>query len=255
MTLLGGYYYLNKEVFNKVMIRFAIPLLIFIINIIFVALNFQHSVFNISLFMVFYAFNSTLHLFLHELGHFVGGKISSYRLVFLKIGPVFIRRDNGGKWSIKGVKGFGGQCVMSPAKGRKQPYVLYNLAGVILNLIFLTGGAYGYFSSEGLWQLFYQQMIFTGLSKVLLNSIPILYNGVPNDGYILRLLHKSQKAKEDYFIYLDLFNAYYYDETIVAEDYSYDREIEGDNDSLIFYNETNRILDSLGLIKEQKGVS
>lgn len=106
----------------------------------------------------------------------------------------------------------------------------------------MIGGGYGYFSCEGIWQLFYQQMIFTGLPKILLNSIPMLYNGVPNDGYILKLLYKSQKAKQDYFIYLDLFNAYYYDEAIEVEKYSYDRVIGGRDDSLIFYNEINRIV-------------
>ena len=75
----------------------------------------------------------------HEAGHLVFGLMTGYGFVSYRVGSLTIVRSDG-KLKIRRMKlaGTGGQCLMSPPemKDGKYPFVLYQLGGVIFNLVF-----------------------------------------------------------------------------------------------------------------------
>lgn len=79
-----------------------------------------------------------LQVILHEGGHLVFGLATGYRFVSFRIfNLTFIRKDN--KLCIKrfSIAGTGGQCLLVPPEKplERVPTILYNLGGVLTNLL------------------------------------------------------------------------------------------------------------------------
>jgi len=145
---------------------------------------------------------SKVHVALHTLGHFIGGRISSYELVSIRLfGYVFVKsgdtmtRKRGDLYSTMG------ECVMMPPEGDgvNYPFLLYKLGGIVMNLI-----------SSLLVLLLYMEVGFlrrypfnmvavifalVGIVTILYNGIPLIINGQPNDGYIVAQMLTSSGAR------------------------------------------------------------
>lgn len=143
-----------------------------------------------------------LQVILHEGGHLVFGLATGYRFVSFRIfNLTFIRKDN--KLCIKrfSIAGTGGQCLLVPPEKplERVPTILYNLGGVLTNLLtsiialslLITINGIPFFPKFGL-----TLVTIIGLIMVMMNGIPMRINGICNDAGNIRLLLKNKKSKQ-----------------------------------------------------------
>lgn len=165
-------------------------------------------------------FSFTLHLLLHEGGHCVAGLLSGYRFVSFRIGNITLLRTNN-KLRIKrfSLEGTAGQCLMMPPQKPIDdiPTVLYNLGGVLFNIIFSIIGIIIFILTTSA-SVASCSIIFAmiGILLALINGIPMKVGGVSNDGNNVLYLNKDTKAKEA-FVYQLITNALVQDGTRPAE--------------------------------------
>ena len=95
------------------------------------------------------------------------------------------------------LQGTGGQCLMGPpdfVDGR-MPYRLYNLGGVLANmLVALIAAAFFFVLQTGLAATFLAFVALFGLAFALANGLPLTVGGVNNDGKNLRSASESPEA-------------------------------------------------------------
>ena len=147
-----------------------------------------------------------LHIFIHEIGHLIAGKISGYSFVSIRFFNVmFIKKD--GQWERKkyNLVGAPGQCLMCPPEpiDGKFPFILYNLGGALMNIIFggLALASYFVFPiGAGLWWVFIP-FAFVGIIVGIINIIP-LSGTVPNDGHNIVMLGKNEVARRAFWLVL-----------------------------------------------------
>ncbi len=126
-------------------------------------------------------------IIVHEGGHLVFGLLSGYRFSSFRIGSLmWIKQEGGIKCRRLTIKGTGGQCLMTPPeeKNGKTPVVLYNLGGVLMNVIWSAILALLYFLMPYVVILSEVLIIGAVLSLIiaLTNGIPLAPGGMPNDG-------------------------------------------------------------------------
>lgn len=226
----------------RIIINWIIPVLFFLIDILLAFTEKEISSISLLLFLTFYSICSVIHLIFHEMGHLIGGKLSNYKFIYLFLGPLSVSKNESGKFCFSVTKRKAGQCAMVPNMINNKKYVLYNSGGLVLNILAVVVAILLCIKSGGIWRLFLLQMIFAGFPKITSNGVPLLSNGLPNDAFILRLLYASNYARKDYNIYLKLFSDYYYNRKINLSEYQYQRYLEGKYDSLLYYNEIQKIL-------------
>lgn len=155
--------------------------------------------------MVILAF--TLQVIIHELGHMIFGIITGYSFLSFRIGIfTWIKQD--GKIRFKKLPNTGSmsQCLMVPPdiEDGKIPYVLYNLGGSILNMIFvIIFLLLAIFVNKG--SLIFGLFVFLGLinlSFMLSNAIPI--KALQNDGHNILEISKSREALRYFWIQLKI---------------------------------------------------
>lgn len=141
-------------------------------------------------------------MFLHEVGHLIGGLITGYKFVSFRIGSFILIKNKTGKLEIKrmNVLGTGGQCLMCPPDVpiEECPYKLYHLMGGIMNLvvgmiclilsILLPKGMLNFY----LFEISAILNFMFGITSL----IPARINGIQNDGYNFIDLEKNQFAKK-----------------------------------------------------------
>ncbi len=152
-----------------------------------------------------------ISIIIHEGGHLVFGLMSGYKFSSFRIGSLmWVRQD--GKIKLRRLKIAGtlGQCLMAPpeAKNGKIPVVLYNLGGVIANIIFTALLALLYFLTLRYVVVALVFLVGAMLSFILAlaNGIPLNAGGVPNDG-MNALSLKGNKAAAVAFANQLLMNA------------------------------------------------
>lgn len=143
-----------------------------------------------------------IHIILHEFGHLIGGTLSGYTLISFRIFSIVLVRENK-KTKIKkySVVDTVGECVMMPPeiKKGKYPYLLYRIGGLIVNLVtsiialilVLGVDAAGKYP----WNLWCVLFAFVGIVNSIYNGVPIVFEGIPNDGYILLHMIESNEAR------------------------------------------------------------
>ncbi len=148
-------------------------------------INYDHLL--ISLLVVYLTF--FVQIIIHELGHFVVGKILGYRFIFLRLGPVSIETKNGKlKVFVKRNKGYGGACgMLPPQEGIPLKRQLWFYAGGsifnILTLIPLLGIIFSH-PSVLVFSISITATLCTTFI-VLLNLWPVSSSNHPNDGKII----------------------------------------------------------------------
>lgn len=188
---------------------------------------------------------SVLHLTIHEIGHLIGGLISGYNLVFFSIGTVNLSYSQKKKFSISIGKSRGGQCVMEPGNPETCRYLCYNLGGAFANLLLaLAAGGLLLFDAH-ITNLLFINLICVGTQKILMNCIPHIVNGVPNDAYVVKLLSHNEYTQKDYCMYLKLFASNYREESIDSKNYLYYRPLDVAEKELLYYREIQSILEEM----------
>lgn len=148
-----------------------------------------------------------LQIMLHESGHLVFGLLSGYEFQSYRVFGLMVVKEDG-RLSFKrySLTGTAGQCLMRPPKLQNgtMPFVLYNLGGVLVNLISaaLAGVLWLTVAREGVRAIFFSQMTLMGVSMALANGIPMKLGMVNNDGYNAIALGKDPESLRAFWLQL-----------------------------------------------------
>jgi len=145
-----------------------------------------------------------IHIIIHEGGHCLFGLLSGYRFVSFRVGSLmWLRTPEGIKRKKYSLAGTGGQCLMEPPGDINDdfPVVLYNMGGVIVNLI--AAALFWLLSmlckSNPYLHVFCSLMTVCGIGLALTNGIP-LKGLVNNDGSNTLELIGNPAAKRAFWI-------------------------------------------------------
>lgn len=148
---------------------------------------------------------------IHEGGHLIFGLLTGYEFSSFRIGSLLWKKEDG-KMKLKkySLPGTGGQCLMRPPAlmNGMFPVVLYNLGGVILNLLFavlfiLLGFSVGQ-KEQPILFFFCMISAFIGVFFALTNGIPMNTGTINNDGKNALSLKKNPKAMRALWIQLEV---------------------------------------------------
>lgn len=151
-----------------------------------------------------------IHILFHEAGHLIFGFLTGYTYVSFRIGSLTLIKEEGTiKRKRMNLPGTGGQCLMSPPdyKNGNFPFILYNLGGVLLNILFSII-AFGVVLNNpflsAITIVLLSAFALAGLFTALTNGIPMKIGGLPNDGYNLYLMLKEKENKLAFFMQLKM---------------------------------------------------
>lgn len=143
-----------------------------------------------------------LQIILHEGGHLVCGLATGYKFVSFRIFNLTFIRLNG-KFRLKrfGLAGTGGQCLLTPPDKPLQdiPTVLYNLGGVLANLLTAAIAIILLLTVDDMPRLLDIFLIIfstVGILIGLMNGIPMRLGGIGNDADNMRLLLNDNRTKQ-----------------------------------------------------------
>lgn len=148
-----------------------------------------------------------MQIVIHEAGHLVFGLMSGYRFVsFNVMGFVWQRGDDGrihtGTMQIAGA---GGQCMMAPPEynGGDFPFTLYNLGGVLANLITaaLCALLAWLIPVNALRILLFTQTV-VGVALAVMNGVPFTTAAIQNDGKNLICIRRNVHARRSLWVQL-----------------------------------------------------
>lgn len=140
------------------------------------------------------------------------GLLSGYKFVSFRILFFVIYKENDKIKFSYSLSSIAGQCLMAPQEYNDDfKYTLYNLGGGIMNFIIalIAGGisvlSIFYLRHEIIFFIFFSTFLLNIFSG-LLNLIPLIISGVPNDGMNQKTARKSKQAQ--YGFYLMLYTNY-----------------------------------------------
>ena len=141
-----------------------------------------------------------IQIILHEAGHLLFGLLTGYRFVSFRVGIINLIKQNG-KFKIKkySLANAIGQCLLVPPEpvNGKYPYVLYNLGGVIMNIISSVVFLEIYIAikdKNSFTALFFISLVILGFLTALTNGIPMNIGLIANDGKNTLSLGKNTEA-------------------------------------------------------------
>ena len=148
-----------------------------------------------------------LQILIHEAGHLIFGLLTGYSFVSYRVGSVaLIRVQN--KFKIKRfhIPGTAGQCLMNPPdyKEGEIPYFWYNSGGVIINLIasMICLVVVAQSNSSPYIQSLWLGFALVGFILAITNGIPQKIEGMPNDGYNIKMIKEDEQSKYAFFVQL-----------------------------------------------------
>lgn len=170
-------------------------------------LSLGNSYFQLVIMLIIFFITFFIHIILHEGGHLIFGLLSGYEFISFRVGSLtLVKEDN--KFSIKKFKiaGTGGQCLMMPKTNnyKECPYILYNLGGVIINLLvtILSFIIYINFPENKYVDAVLLAMMVTGVCTFVMNGIPMKIGGIANDGHNLISIMKNDISKYCFYTQL-----------------------------------------------------
>lgn len=149
-----------------------------------------------------------IHIVIHEAGHLIFGLMTGYSFVSFRIGSfTLIKEDKKLKRKKFNIPGTGGQCLMMPPalKDDKYPFVIYNLGGVVMNLIVSIAGVLLVVFVEGMAFPLNSVLVLVsagGIFAALTNGIPMKIGGIPNDAYNVFSMLKDKEARSAFYVQL-----------------------------------------------------
>lgn len=154
----------------------------------------------LGIFLLFYA-----SIIIHEAGHLVFGLISGYSFSSFRIASfMWIKQDGKIKLRRLSIAGTGGQCLMAPPKRNdgKMPVILFNLGGVIANLIFAILCLMIYYlllNKQIVVALVFLFGAIISFAIALTNGLPLNIGGISNDGMNAIHLSKNKNASAAFY--------------------------------------------------------
>lgn len=147
-----------------------------------------------------------LQIILHEGGHLLFGLLSGYGFSSFRVGSLMLQKtEEGLRFRRLSLAGTGGQCLMTPPelKNGTMPFVLYNLGGVLMNVLsalifFLLSLRF----PGTIVGLFLQMGVLIGLAFALANGLPLHLAEVDNDGSNIVSMKKSPAAVRAFWVQL-----------------------------------------------------
>ena len=150
-----------------------------------------------------------LQTIIHELGHLIFGLITKYKFVAFQLFSIsLVNKDNKIRIVKSMIPGTLGYNIMEPLLGdyKKQPFFLYILGGVILNIIFsllilciVLLNIFNLYVNIAL-----HSCIFVGWFFMLNNGIPKKVNSLANDGYNALFQRKSDIIRKSTYVQLKI---------------------------------------------------
>lgn len=152
---------------------------------------------------------STVQTAIHEAGHLLFGLLSGWRFGSFRLYSWMWLRENGRlRVKRRRIAGTAGQCLLIPPETEdgKTPYTLYNMGGVLLNLISaVLFGTLGFALKDSAVASFIAYALAAqGLCSALLNGIPMRYAMISNDGSNQRQMRKSPAARRSLRIQMQI---------------------------------------------------
>ena len=148
-----------------------------------------------------------IHIAVHEAGHLIFGKLTGYEFKSYRIFNLMWQKDKDEKVRFYkySLAGTGGQCMMGPPEMKDDemqdmPFVLYNLGGIIMNLV-VSLIFFGFFLLQKetiFFKGFCIVMLIIGISYVLVNGIPLPAS--TNDGSNTLSIARSKKARKAFWV-------------------------------------------------------
>lgn len=140
-----------------------------------------------------------LLILLHEAGHLVCGLKSGYSFISFRIFNLTLLKENG-RMRLKrfSVAGTGGQCLLCPPDlpVDRIPTTLYNLGGIIANLVALLVVLPLFWLDLSPFVLeFLIIFCFVDIIILVLNGIPMSHGNINNDAGNVRLLRHRPESK------------------------------------------------------------
>ena len=146
-----------------------------------------------------------IQIIIHEAGHLIFGLMTGYRFSSFRIfNLMWVKLDGRVQFKKLNIAGTGGQCLMIPPdlKDGKMPWMLYNLGGVIINLITAMscfGLSFVCPDRSLLWTILMISAVI-GLAFALMNGLPVKMGPVNNDGMNALDLSRSVEAVRAFWI-------------------------------------------------------
>lgn len=147
---------------------------------------------------------------IHEAGHLFFGLISGYTFGFYRVrGFAWIRQEGRIRFRRFSVAGTGGQCLMVPPEfGEKGiPYVLYNMGGILLNLLTAVLAVYACLVlGEKNWYrfIFLVLFAFNGVWMALVSAIPVRGKLVNSDGRNILECARNKEGMRAFWVQLKI---------------------------------------------------
>ncbi|MBU3158229.1 hypothetical protein KPL37_00385 [Clostridium frigoris] len=163
---------------------------------------------NFYIILLIFGLGFLIHIVIHEAGHLIFGLMTGYSFVSFRIGSITIIKENK-KWKLKkfNIPGTAGQCLMMPPNlsNGKFPLVIYNLGGILMNLLSAMAGILIAVFAKGISFPIDAILIIFGAGGILIaitNGIPIKFLGVPNDAYNVLSMLKNKEARNAFYVQL-----------------------------------------------------
>ena len=184
--------------------------------------------------LIFYLISAMIQMFVHELGHYIFGVLTGYRFLYFQVGPLFLYKDK--RLHLIFEWNFGGQCVMIPKTNAPFSFVLYNLGGIIANILLSIICILAAIFLSGYSRKFFLVLLVAGVIKIISNGIPRKRGKYSTDAYNVQLLCKYRRTREDYVVYLQLYEKIFLKNKVDKKNYYREVGLEETEESLFFYN-------------------
>lgn len=150
-----------------------------------------------------------IHIVLHEAGHMIFGLMTGYRFASFRIGSFVWQRTEAGKicFGHSPLPGAAGQCLMSPPElvNGTMPFVLYNLGGVLMNLIIAAASLIAWAAAEHpVADALLIMCALVGVVTAVINGVPMRMGAVDNDGYNILSMKRSGEAVRGLWVQLKI---------------------------------------------------
>jgi len=151
----------------------------------------------LSVFVILYL----LQILIHEAGHLIFGLMTGYTFVSFRVASFIIIKEEGRlKLMRYNIPGTGGQCLLMPPEmsNGQFPFLIYNLGGVLVNLIVSIVSILIIIFAKGLPFPVHTVLILfsiAGIFAVLTNSIPMKIGGISNDAHNIVSMIRDENAR------------------------------------------------------------
>jgi hypothetical protein len=166
--------------------------------------------FTLLLFALFYVPILFLHVYVHELGHVIFGRLSGYSFKGASVSGLWVLMTNEGlKVRYFPIKGAGGATISVPRDGYKEdtPYAMMIMGGVFMNaFVTILFAVIAVIDVSAAVSFFSWIAVIVGVYTVLVSLIPMSSWLVTNDAALLRLFRKEETSKHCmYFLQIRAF--------------------------------------------------